>query len=110
MDLQTYKQKRNAKAAVVFFTAPWCKPCKSLYPLFEDMRNKAPKEIKMFKVDVTESPEISDYCQVESMPTFRFYFEGAHLHENQFSGANKEKLVKGYNRLIDLLSSEEEKN
>lgn len=103
MDLDEYKHRRNARAAVVFFTAPWCGPCKSLYPLFNDMKKNAHRDIKMFYVDVRDSPDVSDYCDIRSMPTFRFYFEGRLLQDLTFTGANEEKLVYGYNQLIKML-------
>lgn len=104
LTLEEYKEHRNAKAAVIFFTASWCGPCKGLYPRFQDIANQAPKGISMIKVDVPNSPEVDEYIRVESFPTFRFYLNGKHLTEMEFSGAQEDRLIDSYNHLVELMN------
>lgn len=43
------------------------------------------------KIDVDINPEITEECDVSSMPTFQFYINNEKIDE--FTGADKEKLT-----------------
>jgi thioredoxin 1 len=97
MNLETYKERRNCDAAVVFFTAKWCRPCKGMYPLFEEL-SKRNSLITMFKIDVDESDEVAKYAEIDAMPTFLFYLQGKKVA--RFSGADPNQLISNYNELL----------
>lgn len=76
---------------IVDFYASWCGPCKAIAPSFEKCANMEECSNLLFvKVNVDDAPEISEYCQVSAMPTFRAYFKGEKLTE--FKGASLQKL------------------
>jgi thioredoxin 1 len=102
MSLGEFKIRRKASdGVVVFFTAKWCGPCKTMYAIFDDMKKQSPDNMDMFKIDVDKSEEVNNYCEISSMPTFRFYCQGKLL--STFSGANEKQLIEQYNALIDAL-------
>ena len=74
---------------VVDFTATWCGPCQRIGPKFAAMANEF-TNIKMVKVDVDESQDISSKCGISCMPTFQVWAKGEKIEE--FSGASEEKL------------------
>jgi len=96
----------SSEACVVFFTAKWCGPCKSLYPLFDELKahNKQNHngKVMFIKVNVEEDGDIADYYKVKTLPTFFFYHRGKLIKD--FEGANKEKLVNNYNSLVDMVT------
>ena len=103
LSLNQYKEQRNKEAAIVFFTASFCGPCKTLYPAFFQMEQDAPRGLNMVIVDIPNSEEVADYCQVRVFPTFRFYHRGIHLKEMDFEGADLRRLEEGYYYLCDLI-------
>jgi thioredoxin 1 len=106
-EVKNFKNKINSsRACIVFFTAGWCGPCKSLYPVFDDLKGHCKKEhngkIEFIKVNVEDDGDIADYYKVKSLPTFFFFANGKLI--DSFDGANKDKLIKGYNHLVDLVT------
>ena len=61
---------KSASLVVVDFYANWCGPCRHLAPHFEQMSKEFPK-IPFLKVNVDESPEISDHFGITSIPTVK---------------------------------------
>lgn len=51
---------------LVYFSAPWCAPCKRQAPIVEDIANSG--KVKVFKVDIDESPEITREFRIRGIP------------------------------------------
>lgn len=49
-------------------SAPWCKPCQQLKPIFEDVVGNL-TDIKVVEIDVEEHPEIASKYKVRAVPT-----------------------------------------
>ena len=54
-------------ATVVYFTATWCGPCRSVRP---DELEEGIKGVQWLKCDVDQNQYTPGYCQVRSIPTF----------------------------------------
>ncbi|XP_046576714.1 thioredoxin-like [Haliotis rubra] len=65
---------------VVDFFATWCPPCTGIAPFFEALSVKYPLVV-FIKVDVDENEETAAVCEVEAMPTFKFYKDGKQVDE-----------------------------
>lgn len=85
------------KLIIIDFTAKWCGPCQKIAPFFEELSNKEDYLTKcsFYKVDVDEYQDISEYCGINSMPTFQFYFNGKKVDE--LIGANTKTLIEKIN-------------
>jgi thioredoxin-like negative regulator of GroEL len=64
------------KAALIYFSSPECSVCKVLKPKVEEMIQELFPEIKLFYVDISESPLISGQCRIFSIPTILVFLEG----------------------------------
>ena len=62
----------KTKPYVLYFTASWCGPCKSIYPLFDEL-SKRYSNIAFYKIDIDECEEFVSKFNIESVPTFYFY-------------------------------------
>lgn len=61
---------------LVDFTAVWCQPCKRLEPVVEDLAQEWSGKVKVFKLDVDNSPEVAMNYQVMGVPTLMLFVDG----------------------------------
>ena len=50
---------------LLYFSAPWCQPCKTLGPIMEQVG----QQINVQKVNVDNSPEMVSHYGIRSVPT-----------------------------------------
>lgn len=76
---------------IVDFWAPWCRPCKQVEPILEEISKEY--NILVGKLNVDDFPEISQKYQISSIPTMIVFENGVRV--KQITGAlPKHKLVK----------------
>jgi thioredoxin 2 len=49
--------------------APWCGPCRMVSPALEKLAGEQAGRVKLVKVDVDQSPQVSQRFDVRSIPT-----------------------------------------
>ncbi|KAK7386942.1 hypothetical protein VNO78_27332 [Psophocarpus tetragonolobus] len=81
--------KQTNKLMVVDFTASWCGPCKLMDPVIQEFAAKY-RDVNFVKIDVDELMEVSQYFQVQVMPTFMLIKKGKVA--DQVVGVKKEEL------------------
>jgi thioredoxin len=64
----------EARAAIVDFWAPWCKPCEAIEPHLEAIA--AERRLPLVKVDVDAQPGIASRYGVLSLPTVVLLIDG----------------------------------
>lgn len=75
-DINIFREKiASNNLTVIDFTATWCGPCQVVAPQFAELSNKNPG-CNFYKVDVDEGEEIAQECDIQCMPTFKFYKNG----------------------------------
>ncbi len=62
--------------SIVFvdFWAPWCGPCRSFAPIYEEVSEKHP-DVVFLKVNTEDQPELANHFQVRSIPTLMIFRE-----------------------------------
>jgi len=69
--LDSIDQLNNYDKIVLIFTADWCSPCQLISPhIFEISQDSNCKNIKFFKVNVDNHPELSNKYDIRNIPTF----------------------------------------
>jgi thioredoxin 1 len=61
---------------LIDFWAPWCAPCRMLTPLVEEIAGENVGKYKVTKVNVDESPMVSEKFGIRSIPTLLFFKAG----------------------------------
>ena len=58
------------------FGATWCGPCKALEPIVEAIARERASDVKVVKIDIDESPKVSQRYQVRGAPTVIVFKNG----------------------------------
>lgn len=70
--------------------ATWCGPCKVIAPKIVDLAKKY-TNVKFYKLDVDEVPDVAQELGVRAMPTFLIFKNGEKVDE--VVGANERAVV-----------------
>lgn len=66
----------NDKLVVLYFSAPWCGPCKALGPILEQVDAEYSDRIEVVKVNIDEEEELAAAYQVTSIPVMKIIVDG----------------------------------
>jgi thioredoxin 1 len=89
----------NLPISVLVFSAEWCKPCKILKPIVEELSDELKDKIPIIKLDVDENSDIAAQLGVRNVPTILFFKNGEVV--DKMVGANtKSNLESKINSLI----------
>lgn len=75
---------------ILYFTAPWCVPCKMLKPRLEQIEETNEGVVRVIRVDVESNPELATKHNIRSVPTLLFYAGGRQVAELTGAKQNKE--------------------
>ena len=91
--VETFKEIINSNKYNLFmFSAPWCSPCKNVFPLFEKL-SLSFSTIGFYKVDIEDcDTQIVDFASVKVLPKFILYKSGSDIKE--FQGGDIDKITK----------------
>jgi thioredoxin 2 len=66
---QTFEAEARASVAVVVdLWAPWCRPCRYIAPVLEDLAREYAGRLKVVKVNVDENPGLAQTFEARSIP------------------------------------------
>jgi thioredoxin 1 len=84
--------KNESKLIIVDTWAPWCGPCKSIEPLFEQLAEKHSQNMRFVRMNMDEEYTFAQRYMVQSLPTFIIFKEGKPY--SSLIGSNRGKLSK----------------
>ncbi|PQM33256.1 protein disulfide-isomerase 5-1 [Prunus yedoensis var. nudiflora] len=79
------KVKEKDTAWFVKFCVPWCKHCKNLGSLWEDLGKviEGEDEIEIGEVDCSTSKPVCSKVDIHSYPTFKLFYDGEEVAKYQ---------------------------
>jgi thioredoxin len=72
LDATTFDGAIAGEPLVVDFWAPWCKPCKAVEPVLEELAGR----VAVARLNIDEHPEIAARYDVLSIPTVMLFAGG----------------------------------
>ncbi|MBY9000291.1 MAG: thioredoxin [Candidatus Heimdallarchaeota archaeon] len=84
--------KKEMRPIIVDTWAPWCGPCKSIEPFFEQLSEKYGEKMKFVKMNMDEESAFAQKYMVTSLPTFVIFKDGKPY--SSLIGSNRGKLSK----------------
>lgn len=104
MDYESNKEDwiyKGDKPAIIDFYADWCKPCKMIAPIMEELAEEYKGKIYIYKVDTQVERELASVFGIRSIPAVLFIpMEGrpqmstGALPKESFKGAIDDFLLK----------------
>eukprot|EP00980_Cylindrotheca_fusiformis_P013940 scaffold3621_cov114-Cylindrotheca_fusiformis.AAC.5 len=73
---ETVVQGSSSQPVLVFFTAPWCGPCRLTAPVVKEVKQQFGGDIEVVEVCTDDLAEIAEQAGVVSIPTIQFYVQG----------------------------------
>lgn len=76
-DTQFESEVLKSKGLVlVDFWAEWCGPCRQLLPIMEELSGEVSDKIKIYKMNVDESPATPANLGIRSIPSLLMFRDG----------------------------------
>jgi thioredoxin 1 len=72
LDATTFDEAIGGEPVAVDFWAPWCRPCRALEPILEQLQSRVP----IVRLNIDEYPEIASRYEILSIPTVKLFVEG----------------------------------
>lgn len=75
MDYEAHPQEwvfAGHRPVVIDFYATWCRPCKMMSPIVEQLAKQYTGKVDFYKVDIDQEPELASVFGIQSIPTFLF--------------------------------------
>lgn len=87
------------KPAIIDFTADWCRPCRSIAPILEEIAAEYKDKIVVYKVDVDKCRDIVNAFGITSIPAILYIpLEGE--PSMTFGARNKAKFQEEINKIL----------
>jgi len=94
-----FKEKIKDGIVLVDFFADWCGPCKMLAPELEKVAAQMDGQVRVFKVNVDDDPNLARQFNVVSIPNMVLFKEGEPVAQTM-GFQPKDKLIQFISKVL----------
>jgi len=91
----------NNQPILIDFWAEWCHPCRALAPIIEEISILYKNQIKVYKINIDENPDIAHEFTVRSIPTL-ILFNNSRIVGRATGFLQKEKIINMIDEKLSL--------
>jgi thioredoxin 1 len=84
---------------LVDFYATWCRPCREMQPVLEDLAKSYKHKVKVVRVDVEKNPRIATRYRIEAIPRLML-FKNGDLVDDKLGVTTRESLSSTIDRTL----------
>ena len=81
------------------FWAPWCRPCRMIAPIIDELAEDFDGKATIAKVNTDEQPEIATKFKIKFIPTILFFKDGE-LVDQMLGASGKELFTDKLNKIL----------
>lgn len=85
---------------IVMMSASWCSPCKSMYPIMEEIAKDFDGKVEVLKCNVDDNHQLAEKFGIRNIPTM-LYFKNGRMVDKQVGAGMKSVFT---NKIQSLLS------
>ncbi len=90
---------------IVDFSADaWCKPCKVMAPIYEELSQDFVNKVIFLKINTDHNPQASGKYRIGSVPTFMIFYKGNRLTQ-RIGAIAKVKFKTWINEVLEKLDN-----
>lgn len=93
---------KAAEPVLVDFFAEWCGPCKAMAPALEQLAAETQGRLKVVKVDVDRSPNVTIKYGIQAMPTLMIFKGGTVAAKHVGALVQKRRLEEWVNETASI--------
>lgn len=90
---------KKKQILIIKASATWCKPCKDILPVFFDLFEALPRNIKLLEIDVDNHRDLVTFFGIKSVPTFISYNSFDRM--DILVGSNKKDLYTFFQKILE---------
>jgi thioredoxin 1 len=90
---------KSATPVLVDFYADWCAPCRALAPTLAKVADKFTGKVKVYKLNIEESPQATEQYGVMHIPTL-ILFKGGELQKKMEGLQSESGLISALNEVL----------
>jgi len=96
---------RSTTPVIVDFWAPWCRPCKAIRPILEELEGEVKGRVGFVGVDIDDYPEVASRYDVLSIPTV-ILFSGGEPQETLVGARPRGHFERAFGEWLGLSGSD----
>ena len=85
-----------AKPSVFDFNATWCRPCRKLAPILEELAAEYEGRVNFYSIDIDQNKELAKALEIQSIPYVLFFSANTDDDPQEMIGLSSKEEVKAY--------------